>query len=96
MSSETGDNCIVLYPGTNAKYTPEDASKVLESFGSEDWIVMQNEISCGGEIMKLAAEKGKLLYTFLTERREILYLTHMIIFFFCMKKVFQSCLILHP
>ncbi|KAG2217200.1 hypothetical protein INT45_005409 [Circinella minor] len=58
VSSETGDNCIVLYPGTNAKYTPEDASKVLESFGPEDWIVMQNEISCGGEIMNLAAEKG--------------------------------------
>ncbi|KAI9260504.1 Ribokinase-like protein [Phascolomyces articulosus] len=58
VSTATGDNCIVLFPGTNAKYTPEDAAKVLESFGPGDWIVMQNEISCGGEIMNLAADKG--------------------------------------
>ncbi|KAL7318438.1 hypothetical protein PS15m_001683 [Mucor circinelloides] len=58
VSKETGDNCIVLYPGTNGTYTVEEAATVLESFGPGDWIVQQNEISHGGEIMKLAAEKG--------------------------------------
>lgn len=58
VSGETGDNCIVLYPGTNATNTVEEASKVLESFSPGDWIVQQNEISNGGEIMKLALEKG--------------------------------------
>lgn len=59
MSDETHDNCIVLFPGTNATYTGKDASKVLDQFGPGDWIIQQNEISGGGDIMRLAAEKGK-------------------------------------
>lgn len=31
---------------------------MFEHFGPGDWIVQQNEISQGGEIMQLAAEKG--------------------------------------
>ncbi|KAI8973683.1 Ribokinase-like protein [Mycotypha africana] len=63
VSKETGDNCIVLYPGTNACNTAEEAEKVLQSFGPDDWIIQQNEISEGGAIMKLAAEKGlKVLF----------------------------------
>ncbi|KAG2230598.1 hypothetical protein INT48_004459 [Thamnidium elegans] len=58
VSEETGDNCIVLYPGTNGTYTAEEASEVFKSFGSGDWIVQQNEISQGGAIMRLAASKG--------------------------------------
>ncbi|KAI8370549.1 Ribokinase-like protein [Radiomyces spectabilis] len=58
LSAETNDNCIVLFPGTNGTYTVEQAAKVLESFGPGDWIVQQNEISHGGEIMQLAIEKG--------------------------------------
>lgn len=59
MSDETHDNCIVLFPGTNATYTGEDSAKVLDRFGPGDWIIQQNEISGGGDIMRLAAEKGK-------------------------------------
>ncbi|KAI8099477.1 PfkB domain-containing protein [Halteromyces radiatus] len=58
VSEETRDNCIVLFPGTNATYTGDDAVKVLEHFGPGDWIIQQNEISGGGDIMRLAAEKG--------------------------------------
>ncbi|SAM05912.1 hypothetical protein [Absidia glauca] len=58
VSDETHDNCIVLFPGTNATYTGKDASKVLDRFGPGDWIIQQNEISGGGDIMRLAAEKG--------------------------------------
>jgi ribokinase len=59
VSDETHDNCIVLFPGTNATYTGKDASKVIDRFGPGDWIIQQNEISGGGDIMRLAAEKGK-------------------------------------
>ncbi|KAI8880740.1 Ribokinase-like protein [Backusella circina FSU 941] len=58
VSGETGDNCIVLYPGTNGTNTLDEAEVVLESFQSGDWIVQQNEINFGGEIMNLAARKG--------------------------------------
>ncbi|KAI9316763.1 Ribokinase-like protein [Dichotomocladium elegans] len=58
VCSETGENCIVLFPGTNAKYVPEDAAEVLKDFGKGDWVVLQNEISHGGDIMRLAADKG--------------------------------------
>ncbi|CAO3599662.1 unnamed protein product [Absidia cylindrospora] len=58
VSDETHDNCIVLFPGTNATYTGKDAVPVLEHFGPGDWIIQQNEISGGGDIMRLAAEKG--------------------------------------
>jgi ribokinase len=58
VSQENGDNCIVLYPGTNAKYTAEYAKEVLEHFGPGDWILQQNEISQGGGIMNVAADKG--------------------------------------
>jgi hypothetical protein len=58
VCQKTGDNCIVLYPGTNAKYTAEYAKEVLEHFGPDDWILQQNEISQGGAIMQVAADKG--------------------------------------
>ncbi|KAG1451829.1 hypothetical protein G6F46_009985 [Rhizopus delemar] len=58
VSADTGDNCIVLYPGTNSTYTAQEAERVLEHFGPNDWIVQQNEISQGGEIMNLAVKKG--------------------------------------
>jgi len=58
VSEETSDNCIVLYPGTNGTNTLEEANKTLESFGKGDWIVQQNEINFGGEIMELAVKKG--------------------------------------
>ncbi|KAI7864132.1 Ribokinase-like protein [Spinellus fusiger] len=64
VSQETGDNSIVLFPGTNGTYTVEDAAQVLSSFGPGDWIVQQNEISQGGDIMRLAASKVGLSILF--------------------------------
>lgn len=60
MSQESHDNSIVLFPGTNNTVTIEEARQVLKHFGKGDWIVMQNEISSGGEIMRAAKERGKL------------------------------------
>ncbi|KAG0239305.1 hypothetical protein BGW41_007790 [Actinomortierella wolfii] len=58
LSQENRDNSIVLFPGTNHTVTMEEAHEVLSHFGPGDWIVMQNEINCGGEIMRAAKEKG--------------------------------------
>ncbi|KAF9965904.1 hypothetical protein BGZ70_003858, partial [Mortierella alpina] len=58
LSQESHDNSIVLFPGTNNTVTIEEARHVLKHFGNGDWIVMQNEISSGGEIMRAAKERG--------------------------------------
>ncbi|KAF9428125.1 hypothetical protein BGZ76_002055 [Entomortierella beljakovae] len=58
LSEESHDNAIVLFPGTNSKVTLEEAQHVLQDFHPGDWIVMQNEISSGGEIMRAAKERG--------------------------------------
>ncbi|KAK3822208.1 MAG: Ribokinase [Linnemannia elongata] len=58
LSEESHDNSIVLFPGTNNTVVIEEARHVLSNFGEGDWIVMQNEISSGGEIMRAAKERG--------------------------------------
>ncbi|KAK3828432.1 MAG: Ribokinase-like protein [Benniella sp.] len=58
LSQESHDNSIVLFPGTNSTVTLEEAGHVLNQFGEGDWIVMQNEISSGPEIMQAAKKRG--------------------------------------
>ncbi|KAF8952304.1 Cell death protease [Haplosporangium bisporale] len=58
LSQESHDNSIVLFPGTNHTVSLEEARHVLSHFGEGDWLVMQNEISSGGEIMRAAKERG--------------------------------------
>ncbi|KAG0346432.1 hypothetical protein BG004_001746 [Podila humilis] len=58
LSQESHDNSIVLFPGTNHTVTLSEARLVLTHFGEGDWLVMQNEISSGGDIMRAAKEKG--------------------------------------
>ncbi|KAG9061654.1 hypothetical protein KI688_007235 [Linnemannia hyalina] len=58
LSEESHDNSIVLFPGTNHTVVIEEARQVLSNFGKGDWIVIQNEISSGGEIMRAAKERG--------------------------------------
>ena len=40
-----GDNCILLYGGTNQQITTIYADEVLSHFGSGDYLVLQNEIN---------------------------------------------------
>ena len=40
-----GDNCILLYGGTNQKITTEYVDSVLENFDSGDYLLLQNEIN---------------------------------------------------
>ena len=51
-------NAIVLYPGGNGAITVEEAQAVLGEFGAGDTVVLQNEISCLGEIITLAKKRA--------------------------------------
>ena len=53
-----GGNCILLFGGSNQAITRGMADEVLEHFGKGDYLLLQNEISEVGYIMKRAAEKG--------------------------------------
>lgn len=53
-----GQNCILLFGGTNQQNTKERVRRVLEPFGAGDYLVLQNEINEIGCIMECAHEKG--------------------------------------
>lgn len=56
--SSNGENSIVIYPGSNAMITKEDADKVLADFSSGDILLLQNEISNVEYIVNEANKKG--------------------------------------
>ena len=56
-----GQNCIIILAGANGEITPADVEKTLAAFGEGDLIVLQNEISCVPEILRLAHEKGMIV-----------------------------------
>lgn len=56
-----GGNCILLYGGANQEITIEMADRALQAFEKDDFLVLQNEISCIGYIMEKAREKGMKL-----------------------------------
>ena len=53
-----GENCIILYPGTNARVDEAQARETLAHFDEGDLLVLQNEISCLEPIMRLAKARG--------------------------------------
>ncbi|HJD48333.1 MAG TPA: ribokinase [Candidatus Mediterraneibacter norfolkensis] len=55
---DSGQNCIILFPGANRAVDEQFADRVLESFGSEDHILLQNEISSLPYIIDRAWERG--------------------------------------
>ena len=54
----SGQNCILLFGGTNEQISPEDIGAFLEPFGPGDVLLLQNEISHPGEAARLAVERG--------------------------------------
>ncbi|MBQ6450926.1 MAG: ribokinase [Solobacterium sp.] len=54
----SGENAIILFAGSNACVTPEQASAVLEDFGEGDILLLQNEISALPQIIHAAHAKG--------------------------------------
>ena len=60
--SRTGENCIVLFGGTNRLITPEQAEQAMADFGEGDILLLQNEISAMPQIMRLAAGRGMRIF----------------------------------
>ncbi|MEA4972588.1 MAG: ribokinase [Candidatus Metalachnospira sp.] len=55
---ENGQNCILLYGGTNQCLTKEFIDDILDSFGNEGLILLQNETNLVGYIIDRAYERG--------------------------------------
>ena len=56
--SEQGENCIILYPGTNHSIQRRDMEETLSYFEAGDFLVLQNEINDMQYLMELAHQKG--------------------------------------
>ena len=57
----SGQNSIILYPGTNSQIDSAMIDKVLEGFSEGDYLVLQNEINNIPEIMEKAHRKGMFI-----------------------------------
>ena len=53
----SGENCILLYGGSNRMITKEQIDETLEYFSEKDWLVLQNEVSNLEYMIEKAAEK---------------------------------------
>lgn len=56
-----GDNCILLYGGTNQMIAKEQVDEVLSNFSAGDYLVLQNEINELPYIVTKAHEKGMVI-----------------------------------
>lgn len=58
QKNNEGDNCIILYGGSNKSISKEMVDDVLGNFEKGDWILLQNEINEIPYIVEKAYEKG--------------------------------------
>lgn len=54
----SGENSILVYPGANAAISSEMVQNTLSHFTAGDFLLLQNEISCLGELIRQAKERG--------------------------------------
>lgn len=54
---KSGQNCILLFSGSNGKITKDEVDRIIENFSEGDVIVLQNEISSVPYIIEKAYEK---------------------------------------
>jgi ribokinase len=59
--SDTGENCILIHPGTNGLLTMPYVKQVLSHFSSGDVVLLQNETNLVGQIMEAAVQRGMLV-----------------------------------
>ena len=59
-----GENCILLYGGSNQCVTPEQIAATLADCAAGDWLVLQNEINNLPAIVDAAFEKGMVIDAF--------------------------------
>jgi len=58
VDKTSGQNCILLYGGTNQMQTEEYISQVFSNFGAGDYLVLQNEVNLLDRIIDKAYERG--------------------------------------
>lgn len=56
-----GENCILLYGGSNQCVTEAQIADTLAGFDAGDWLVLQNEVNNLPAIVDAAAEKGMVI-----------------------------------
>lgn len=57
-----GENCILLHGGANQAITKNFIEQVLDNFGKDDILLIQNEISNLDILIELAGKKGMIIY----------------------------------
>ena len=55
---DAGQNCILLYGGTNQALTEAYIDRALDAFGSEGLVLVQNETNLVGRVIERAHQKG--------------------------------------
>lgn len=53
-----GENCIILYGGSNQCITEDQIRRTLREYDADDWLVLQNEINLLPEIVEQAFRRG--------------------------------------
>ena len=56
--ADSGQNCILLYGGTNQALTKEDIDSVLDNFSPDTMLLIQNELNLTDYIIEKAASRG--------------------------------------
>lgn len=59
--ADTGQNCILLFGGTNQLLTETYIDETLKEFGDEGMVLLQNETNLVGEIIEKASNKGLMV-----------------------------------
>lgn len=60
--ADSGENAIVLYPGANHRMTADLIDRALALTEPGDILLLQNEISSMGDIMRRAGERGMRIF----------------------------------
>ncbi len=60
--AKTGQNCIMVYGAANARVDEAFADEALAEFSAGDVVLLQNEISAIGHIIRRAHEKGMTVF----------------------------------
>ncbi|MBQ9324210.1 MAG: ribokinase [Clostridia bacterium] len=56
--NEQGENCILLFGGSNQCITEEQIIETLHAFSTGDWMLLQNEVNLVPHMVEKAAAKG--------------------------------------
>ena len=56
-----GENCILLFGGSNQCVTETQIDGTISAFAPGDWLLLQNEVNLVGRMVDKAAEKGMII-----------------------------------